>query len=408
MSATSSYRDVWALPGAPRLLGGGVVARLGQGITVLAWLLLIRETTGSYAQAATVTAASSVAIALAAPVAGRLADRFGPSTVLVVCAIAHGLTQVMLLAAVLARAPLAVLCALAFTSGAVLPPIGPALRAAWAVLTGAASGRSRTRNAAMSIESALFELVYVLGPLLFAGFMLLAGPLAPLTGTGPGVLGPAASLLAAATCTVLGTVAIARGSTLRGLRTQGTGPRTRGLGPLRVPGIPRLLVVTAGIAVSFGAAPVALAAWAEGQDPTTSGAVTGVLVSVWSLGSAAAGLWFATQHPRASLRRQLLLLTSGLAAGYGTWLLAPSAWWLGVVLVVTGAVIAPLLTVQANIVAHLSPQGMLTEAYTWMTTTNLSAAALGAALTGVVVDTTGSAAWGFVATGLAAAVAALV
>lgn len=402
------YREVWRIPGAPLLLVGGTVARLGQGITVLAWLLLVVETTGSYGLAATVTAMTSVAIAVAAPVGGRLADRFGADRVLPVYAVAYATTQCLLLVAVLMRSPVLVLCALGLLTGATFPPVGPALRAAWAVLTRADGGRQDSRTAAMAIDAALFEVVFVVGPLLLSAFALAAGPLGAVVGAAPAVVGPAGALVTAALCTLVGTLAVARGEVMRAARP-GAGAPTRGLGPLRLRGLRAMLVVTAGIAVSFGAAPVALAAWSAARDGAAADAVTGILVAVWSLGSAGAGLWFGTRRFTAPLARQLGILTAALAAGYGTWLLAPDSWWLGGILFVTGAVIAPLLTVQANLVAHIAPPSMLTESYTWLTTTNLSSVALGSAATGVVVDLTGSAGWGFAvaagATLLAAAVA---
>jgi MFS family permease len=386
-----TYRTVWQIPGAPNLLVAGTLARLGQGVTVLAWLLLVRATTGSYTQAALVTATTSVAIAVAAPVAGRLTDRHGPTRVLPVYAVAHACTQLLLLVAVLSGAPLVLLCVLGLITGAAFPPVGAALRTAWARLT---TGRAQSRTAALAIDSALFELVFVLGPLLLAGAVLVAGQLSGLAGP-TDVLGPATAIAAAALCTLVGATAVARGVAMRSAPPAEPHDRTRGLGPLRIPGIRMMLVATVGIAISFGAAPVAIAAYSESRDGAAAGAVAGVLIAVWSLGSAAAGLWFGSRTWRTPVDRQFVLLTTALAAGYVLWLAAPTSWWLGAVLLVTGAVIAPLLTVQAALVARLTPRAMLTEAYTWLTTTNLAAAALGSAVTGWVLDLTGSAGWGF-------------
>lgn len=52
MTAFAQYGRIWRVPGAPLLLVGGVVARLGQGVTVIAWLLVIQQTTGSFGRAA--------------------------------------------------------------------------------------------------------------------------------------------------------------------------------------------------------------------------------------------------------------------------------------------------------------------------------------------------------------------
>jgi hypothetical protein len=72
--------------------------------------------------------------------------------------------------------------------------------------------------------------------------------------------------------------------------------------------------------------------------------------------------------------------------------------------VLTGAVIAPAMTVQAGLMAQLAPASMLTESYTWLTTVNLAMAALGSAAAGIVVDGPTGAVGGF---GLCAAAAAV-
>ena len=65
------YRQLWAIPGARMLLVGGTVARLGHGVTIVAWVLLIRAVGGSYTEAGLVAGTISLATAFAAPVAGR-------------------------------------------------------------------------------------------------------------------------------------------------------------------------------------------------------------------------------------------------------------------------------------------------------------------------------------------------
>lgn len=223
------------------------------------------------------------------------------------------------------RAPLPVLCVAALLSGAAFPSISPALRASWAKLTGPGSGREEARTAAMAAESALFELVFVVGPLLLSGFMLVAGPLGRACHSSAGVTGPAAALVAAALCTGVGTVVVARGAAMRGLRPSGTRARTRGLGPLRAPGFPALLLCAAGIAFSFGASPVAIAAFTKQHDGAAADSSAGVLIAVWSIGSAVAGLWYGTRQFRTPPVRQFVLLLIGLAAGYALWALMPGS-----------------------------------------------------------------------------------
>ncbi len=404
---TARYVELWRVPGAPLLLAGGVVARLGQGVTVIAWILLVREATGSFVDASLVAAATSLATAAAAPVGGRLADRFGAARVLRWYGATYAAAQLSLLAAVLTGQALVLLCALAALSGALFPATSPALRAAWTVLTADGTGRERIRTAAMAAESTLFELVFIVGPLLLSAAMLVAGPLAGLTGSRPGIVGPAAAIVLAAACAAGGTAVLARGRAMRRPEPQGNAP-TRGLGPLRAPRMPALLLCAAGVAFSFGASPVAVAPFATTHDGDDAQAVTGVLIAVWSLGSAAAGFWYGARNWDTPLPRQLTVLLAGLAVGYAAWAAMPNSIALGAVLLITGAVIAPAMTVQAGLMARIAPPSMLTEAYTWLTTVNLTMAAAGSAVAGAIVDGPAGAIGGFLLCAVAAAVAAVI
>ena len=87
MSALRRYLEVWRIPGAPVLLVAGVVGRLGMGMTPLALLLLVEGATGSYATAALAGGGYALAGAALSPVAGRIADRVGPTRVLLVTAL---------------------------------------------------------------------------------------------------------------------------------------------------------------------------------------------------------------------------------------------------------------------------------------------------------------------------------
>src|SRR5258707_8390594 len=78
-------------PGAGVLLVAGLLSRLGMGVTPLAMLLLIADATGRYAPAAVAGGIYSIASAAVAPLLGRIADRIGPTPVLLASAIAHPL-----------------------------------------------------------------------------------------------------------------------------------------------------------------------------------------------------------------------------------------------------------------------------------------------------------------------------
>ncbi|MFD4367287.1 MFS transporter [Rhodococcus sp. NPDC058521] len=390
------YSRLWHLPGAPMLIIGGTAARIGHGVTIIAWLLLIREIDGNYATAGLVSGAISLATAFAAPVAGRLVDRYAAARIVPVYAVGYSLAQAALLIAVLQDAGVSLLLPLAVLTGALFPPMSPTLRSAWSHVTRPEGEHSALRTTAMAAESAVFELVFVLGPLIMSMFIVLAD----YTTTDPTVYGAGAAITFATVTTLVGTIVVCRGRLIQSLGTEVASDKTIGVGPLGFPAFLLLLTVTAGVAFSFGASPVAIAAFATAGGEVSGGVTAGVLIAVWSVGSAAGGVVYgALPLPLAdtagTLTKRLLVLLVGLTIGYAAWNIAGSSIQLSVVLVATGAVIAPAVTVLAELVASTVPASMITESYTWFTCVNMSLAAAGAAVAGPVVDGPNGPALGF-------------
>lgn len=398
MAALRQYAVVWRIPGAPVLLVGGIVARLGIGMTPLALLLLARDVTGRYALAGVVGAAYALAGAVLGPVTGRIADRIGPVPVLLVTGVVHpvGLAAV-LLASRLDQGQFVALLATSAFAGATFPPSTAALRGAWTRLTAPGTGREHLRATALAAETALFEIVFVVGPALVALFLLLAAPSAAIAGAG--------------VVTLVGTLAVARGRGMRDLVRQPSHTAGTGLGPLRVRGFPALLVCVAGVGLAFGAVgvvvPAHASAYAPGGDPD---AIAGVLLALWCVGSTGGGLWFGTRPPAAAPARQFARLLAVFATSLAALAAIPNSYGLGVALMLGGVAIAPALTVENLLVGRIVPAGMLNEAYTWVVTTSVAASAAGGAVAGVIVDQPGGVPWGFVfaaaTVGLAALVAA--
>jgi MFS family permease len=394
VTALRQYLAVWRLPGAPLLLVGGLVSRLSIGMTPLALLLLVHDATGRYTAAALAGSAFALAGAALSPVGGRIADRIGPAPVLIVTAIAHPLALAALLVATAAHAPLAVIVAAAGLAGATYPPMTAAVRGAWNALTSPVSGRFHLRNTALAAETSLFEIVFVIGPLLVAGFVALATP--------------AAAIIAAAVVTLVGSLVVAGGRAMRGWQREPGHARTTGLGPLRVPGFAALLVCVCGLGVAFGGAGVIVPAYANAYGSSNADSVGGVLLAVWGMGSALGGVWFGTRKIETALSRQLGWLLGAVAATLAVFSVMPNPLALGVALVLGGATIAPALTVENALVAHIVPAGMMNEAYTWVVTVSIAASSVGSSLSGVIVDRPGGVPWAFLLVSGAVALGALV
>ncbi|WFE25159.1 MFS transporter [Solwaraspora sp. WMMD791] len=406
MGGLRKYAEVWRIPGGPTLLLAGVIGRLSIGMTPLALLLAISDVTGKYSLAAVAGGIYAVAGAVVSPVAGRLADRFGPTPVLLTTGIAHPVALIGLLFTIRADAPILLLYAMAGLAGASYPPLSAAIRGAWTHLTDPASGRYALRNTALAAETTIFEFVFVIGPLLVAASVVLADA--------------SAALLAAAALTLAGTTVVALGTAMRSWRPQPTGTHTRGLGPLRVPGFPALLLCVAGLGIAFGTAGVAVPAYvtahaasaassaAAAASADDGGRLAGILLAIWAIGSATGGIYFGTRRPALDATRQFAWLLAAVAASFVVYAVMPHPLALGVALVLGGAVIAPALTVENTMVGRIAPVGMLNEAYTWVATMAVGFSAAGGAVAGVLVDGRGGPPAAFLFAGAAVAVAAAV
>src|SRR6185369_1275276 len=166
-------------------------------MTPLGLLLLVQQATGRYAAAALAGAVYTLGFAVCSPVAGRVADRVGPSPLLLATALVHPFGLAALILAALGRTVVGVVAAAAF-SGATYPPLVAALRGAWSRLTEPDGEHGPLRETALAAETALYQCVFIVGPLLVAGLVTVGSP--------------ALVIATSAAVTLVGTATLARGS----------------------------------------------------------------------------------------------------------------------------------------------------------------------------------------------------
>jgi MFS family permease len=351
------------LPSAPTLLVAGFAGRLPSAMVPLALLLMVQQSSGSYAVAGLASATLGISIAAMAPVLGRLADRRGPRPVLLVQAALYPVLLGLLLAVVLGGAPAAAVVAASAAAGAATPLVSGTVRALWTRVDPA------VRPTAYALDATATEMVFVLGPTLVAALAVVAGP--------------AVAIGTAGVLAVGGAVGIATSGALRAWVPAGAEARRGLFATVLAPGMPRVLASGSALMLGFGALEVAVPAFAEAAG---SPGLSGVLLAVWSLGSVAGGLWFGARVVSASLPRQYRWGLLGVTIGLAPLAAVSSPWLLGALLFLGGTAIAPTLTVQNSLVGSIAPPHATTEAFTWLSTIAFGASAVGAAVGGALIE----------------------
>ena len=380
MSAvTLSYARILSRPGALQFSAAGFLARFPMSMVGISTILTVQSLYGNYTSAGGVSAALVVATAVGAPVLARLVDARGQSRVMLPAVLGSALGMVGMITAAGLRAPLWVLVALALVAGGLGGSMGSLVRSRWTTVLDSPDDI----HTAFSLEAALDEVVFVVGPV--AATALCTSAALPVT-----------SGWVAALCLHLG-------GGLWLLSQRATEPPAHGPGPASAaphPGLARtatsalrhgavlaVVAVFLGSGALFGANDVTAVAFATEQGRPSS---SGLVLAAWALGSLSAALVYGSRTWAWPMWRQFLVGVLALALGASTFILAGSVPVLVVLMLVTGMSIAPTVTVGNHIVQAVTPRDQLTEGLTWVGTAMNVGVSLGSLLAGRLVDTHGS------------------
>ncbi|AZQ72026.1 MULTISPECIES: MFS transporter [Streptomyces] len=368
--ARAGYGSLLRTRGALSFLLPGFLARQPFAMLTIGILLLVNDTTGSYGTAGTVSATAGVAMALFAPLSGKLADRFGQAAVLMPGVVVHAAAISLLTALALSHAPLWALLAAAVPAGASTPQIGPMVRARWA----AKLDGSPLMPTAAAFESVTDEFTFVIGPVLATALC-----------TG---VHPAAGLIAEAALTLIGGLVFAF---QRGTQPVPTGRAAagsaEGTSALSVPGVRVLAITMLGIGTVFGGMQVSMTAFTkELGEP----GLNGLMYGTFAAGNMIAGIVCGAVAWKSSAQRRLL-------TAYPLLVLATTPLWaahalplLGAAGLLVGLCIAPSLITGYTLVEKLVPASARTEAFTWLTGAVGLGQAAGATVGGRLIDAHGA------------------
>ena len=358
------YGTFLRLPDIPAMIATAWLSRMPIGMNGLAMLLFLRETLGNFKVAGSIVGTFFVAMAVAAPILGRLIDRIGPRTPLIVTGVLHPLSMIGLFLATIQGAGVPVLVAIAAACGIFAPPVTILTRTTW---------RHRftddhNRKMAYSIDSIMIEINFTVGPLLVATIV-------------------AASNARVALATVIGissaAVLIFFASPILKYWKREAPVERHLLGPLTDGRLVALFCLTFGFAFCFGLLEVGYPAYATALGWVAFG---GMLLALNAIGSAVGGFVYGALHLSMSLERQFTISLAIMSIPLFLHGVVDQHVLFALVAFFAGICIAPALTAQTILVTRIAPMKYATEAFTWSSTFIVTGIGVGMATGGAIAE----------------------
>ncbi|AYY14013.1 MFS transporter [Actinobacteria bacterium YIM 96077] len=371
MSPITSYRRLLRLAG-PAYVLIAFLGRLPLAMSQMGTLLLVADTSGSYAAGGLAAGTVAVANAVGAPVAGAIADRTGQRPVVLVQSLAASAGLTALVAASAASAPVPLVVVIAALAGVSIPQVGPLARVRWRPITEpAGEAQPRLVDAAFSYEGAADEASFVLGP-------ALVGVLA--ASVNPGI----ALITAAALLAVFGSWFAAHPSAeLTHTRRRAAEHR-----PSRLI-TPELVVLATAqllIGMIFGATQTGTTVLATVEG---NAGHAGLVHSLLGVGSVIAGLSLAAVPARIGYERRMVIAASALLVLSAPLLAVGSLAALIPVIVALGFAVAPYMISVFSLTERVVAPNRVAASLTLLAGATGIGYALGAAIAGRLADAGG-------------------
>ncbi|MGI5458964.1 MFS transporter [Streptomyces sp. CA-249302] len=372
-STGRTYGQVVGLTG-PLLPVVSFLGRLPTATIQFGSVLLVARTSGSLGAAGLTGGALAVGQVACGPLVGRLADRHGQRTVVLAFSLANAVAVAGLVAGALAGLPTPLLTLLGAAAGATVPLIGPLGRARIVALAHRADAPDTTIGAALSFESTLDEISFVLGPALVGVAAVVAHPAYAMAG--------AAVLVA-----VCGT-GFALHPTARVLRATPAGHKVLPVrGRSRMPhSVHALLAALALQGAMFGACQAGITALTENLGQSDQ---AGLVYAAMGVMSAVAGFSMAAVPGRIALTTRWRTATAAAFVLSLPLLWTDSLAGLYLVVTVLGVAYAPHLITVFGLTERAVPPSRLAEAMAFATSAIVGGQALAVAVTGRLAESYG-------------------
>ncbi|MDR2173215.1 MAG: MFS transporter [Burkholderiales bacterium] len=362
LDARDRYLQFLKTPDIRAILITALITRMPVGMSSLAFLMYLKQVTGSLAFAGWNVGIYLVAMSVAAPVMGRLIDRFGARRLLVVVGIVHPLVLWLMLLPATTPLPTLFITACMIVAGLFCPPLIVLTRAVWRY-------RFETpdlRKIAFSFDAVLTELNFVAGPLLVALALAVASPIW--------------AFLLFLVFSTLSVPLFLRSPAVHYVKYDRTVER-HWLGPLTEPRLLLVFIITFTIAMTLGAIEIGYPAFAEQYGKPFW---AGILMAFASIGSAIGGLTYGGIRLKSSPEQHLPWMLAALLLFAALHITANIPAYFLLLATLLGMLVAPALTALTLLISRYTPERYTAEAFTWSSTSIVSGIGAGMALGGAL------------------------
>lgn len=367
-TSRNPYAVVYSKPGTKAFSLSGALARFPMSMVGIGIILMIEGLYNSYELGGQVSAAYVIAQALCSPQIAKLVDRKGQARIMRPMVVVSSLSLTALVISAMTHQATMWLFLFAVLTGATIGSIGAMVRARWSHII----NDPRELHTAYSLEAAIDELIFVIGPI---AATVLATSVSPWSGLAvPIVL-----------MIVGGFWFLSQKRTEPPTVVPVTGEHVPTV--LRNPAVLAVIAIFICTGVIFGAADVSTIAFAEEQG---NKGMSGVVLGVFALGSCISGLAYGARQWASPLWKRFLVGIIALGVLVCLFFAAKNLIVLSLAMFLAGFAISPTLINGNNMIQLVVAPRQLTEGLTWVGTALGVGVSIGSSVAGSRIDASGA------------------
>ncbi|KFI52732.1 MFS transporter [Bifidobacterium biavatii] len=363
----TGYSELFATAHIPFLVVSSVLARMPLGSSVMLVVLLVSSHYDA-AAAGSATALMTGVMAVCAPLFGKLIDLGKAPVSLIALGVLQFAGIIGLVISAMANFPVIAVYFCSLLTGITTPPVAGTTRSLWS-----STVSSQLVPVAYDLEVLIVDVLYVAGPLMASMMMVIFDP--------GMALGLVYGLMACG-CILLAMSRPVRNyaATVTALSSETESHRPL-LGDANVVCLLLVCLFTG-----------AFSGWVETAVPLfysqlQQTALSGMAISIWSIGSIVGILLFTRFHPKhATTTVQLTLFTGLYCLACALLILPHNAYSLIAILFLVGVAVSPGTSLQYQLAGQLTPQNRQGEMFSWVNTAMGVGLAIGSFGAGQVAD----------------------